>query len=561
MQNLTRFVVIVMLGLSGGHWCSSMGQSLFSATQQSTTAKKTAGATVSGRVTLQGKGRGGIVVGVRIRDLMQQSAQGWKGTTDADGYYVITDIPAGNYQVVPLAPGYVVPDYTSMSGLGKALLLNEGERVDGVDFSIIRGAVITGRVAYSDGRPVVEESVYLIPADQPDQGRRFVGSSIQTDDRGIYRMFGLRGGRYKVCIGISDEATVPTRSRPAFQRMFHPGVTEFTEAKVIEITEGSEAANVDITVGQMMKAFVATGVVIDSETKQPLPNLRIALQKVVEGSYAPFMGSSSISDAQGEFRLENVTPGKYSVFVLGQLEGDSFLEPVRIEIVDQDVSGITLQPNKGAVISGVVALESSQDKRLLEQLLKHKLAVFVRAGDQPDMTFGGSRTALLDPNGGFRLGGLRPGTAMFGLNSNDRSQSGFAILRIERDGVVQPRSGMEIKSKEQVTGVRIVVIYGSGTIRGTVKWDGGLPPASSRLMVRLTKAGDKSYAIRPEELDARGRFVFSGVPAGDYEVVLGSYVRVGNAPLSVKQAVTVTDGATAEVELNVETNSKNPPTP
>jgi hypothetical protein len=120
---------------------------------------------------------------------------------------------------------------------------------------------------------------------------------------------------------------------------------------------------------------------------------------------------------------------------------------------------------------------------------------------------------------------------------------------------------MEIKSREQVAGVRIVVVHGSGSIRGTVKWDGGVPPAGSRLMARLTKPGDNAYLVRPEEIDARGRFVFASVPPGDYEVVLNSFIRVGNAPLSVKQPVSVGDGATAEVELVIDTISKTTPTP
>ncbi len=561
MRNLTRSAVIVLFSLCVGHACLCLGQSVLPDTQQSTVAKKSVGATVSGRVTLQGKGKGGVVVGVRFRDLGVQGATGLKGVTDADGNYVITDIPAGNYQVAPLSPGYVVPDYTSMNGLGKSLLLNEGERVEGIDFSIIRGAVITGKVTHTDGRPVIEEYVYLIPADQPEQGRRYVGSSLQTDDRGIYRMFGLRAGRYKVCIGIPDEATVPSRNRPTFQRMFHPGVAEFGEARVVEISEGSEATNIDITVGQMMRTFVASGVVIDGETNQPVPNARIAYQRLAEGNYAPFMGNSSVSNARGEFRLENVTPGKYSVFVLSQPNGDAMVDPVKIDVIDQDVNGLTLKTAKGAVISGVVVIEGSQDKRLVEEFKKLRLGVYVRTGDQSVSSMGTSRSALLDPDGSFRIGGLQAGAAMFGINSSDRTQTGFVIVRVERDGVVQPRSGMEIKSREQVTGVRIVVVHGSGSIRGMVKWDGGLPPAGSRLMVRLTKTGDNTYTARPEEIDARGRFVFSGVPAGDYEVVLNSFIRVGNAPLSVKQSVSVTDGATAEIELVVDTITKTTPMP
>ena len=64
---------------------------------------------------------------------------------------------------------------------------------------------------------------------------------------------------------------------------------------------------------------------------------------------------------------------------------------------------------------------------------------------------------------------------------------GFAISRIERDGVVQPR-GIEVKDGDQVTGVKVFVNSRSGTIRGVVKFVNGELPPSGRISLWLTNS-------------------------------------------------------------------------
>jgi hypothetical protein len=81
-------------------------------------------------------------------------------------------------------------------------------------------------------------------------------------------------------------------------------------------------------------------------------------------------------------------------------------------------------------------------------------------------------------------------------------------------------------------------------------------------MVRLIKTGDSPYAIRPQNVDARGYFVFDGVPAGSYEMsVMGFIPQLRGRQPTVKQSVTVTDGAATEVQLVINTDPDPPPAP
>lgn len=558
MGRLTRYAIILALSLCCVGFCPVANSQ---ASLQNNTSKKATGS-VSGRITVKGRGKGGIVVGVRAGDFGPQMGPLLRAITDQEGNYHITDLTAGNYQVVPVAPAFVVSDFNSFGSRGKALILSEGENVEGIDFSILRGGVITGKVSQADGRPVVEERINVSLAEQTDRREpgTLMGLSFQTDDRGIYRVFGLPAGRYKISIGQSPDTFFGGASpgRPTYERVFYPDVTNPNEAKVVELGEGSDATNIDITVGQSITGFAVGGIVLDGETNQPLANLRFGLQRITERD-ASFIGSSSISNRLGEFRFENLTPGKYAAFILPQQNSDLRGDPVPFEVVDQDVTGIMLRTSKGASVSGTVVLEGSHDKTVQSKIAQFRLQAYVRSEGNSS---GFVQSSSINPDGSFRVGGLQAGVAQFQLGAQDREfLTGFVLARVERDGVVLP-SGVEIKAGEQISGLRIVVVYGSGIIRGTIKVENGPLPTGARLMIRLVKPEDPSFMVRPQDVDARGRFAVEGVPAGSYDLYVHCFIPGLRARQpSSRQSITVTEGSMTEVELVIDLEANPSPRP
>jgi hypothetical protein len=265
MSSLLRYVFVLPLSL-----CST--GILSSANSQTKNPKKPLTGSVSGRITVHGKAAIGIIVGVRTSDFSPQPPPAIKATTDSEGNYRITGIPAGSYQVSPMVPAYVATDLVAARARGRTLLLSEGEDVQDVDFSLERGGVIAGRVTDAAGRPVVEERLTLVPADQSKQNQQMfgpgMGSGARTDDRGVYRIYGLVPGQYKIWAGRDDDSYYSSVGvgRVAYKRTFYPDVTDPAEAKVIEVTEGAETTNIDITLGQALPGFVASGKVFDGET-------------------------------------------------------------------------------------------------------------------------------------------------------------------------------------------------------------------------------------------------------------------------------------------------------
>src|SRR6266850_8400438 len=125
-------------------------------------------ATVSGKVTIKGKPAPGVVVGMRLSQPTQFDPT-FKATTDQEGNYRVTDLPAGSYEVAPVVPAYVIADANNSNG--QTVVISESENVEAIDFELARGGVITGKVTNMDGSPVVAERVNLLPVDQRNQRR------------------------------------------------------------------------------------------------------------------------------------------------------------------------------------------------------------------------------------------------------------------------------------------------------------------------------------------------------------------------------------------------------
>jgi protocatechuate 3,4-dioxygenase beta subunit len=519
------------------------------ANSQTNPAKKNTEASVSGKVTIKGKPAPGVVVGLRSSQ-PAQFAPTFKATTDENGNYRVSDVPTGSYEVAPVAPAFVISDVNNSRG--HTVIITESENVEGIDFELLRGGVITGKVTDADGSPVVAERVNLLPADQRNQrGPVYpVSLSFQTDDRGIYRIFGIPPGHYKVSIGQGDNSYGSIgRGRPAYRTTFYPDATDPAKATVVEIEEGTEATRIDITMGQTEPGFSVNGRIVDGESGKPVANVSIGLSRIIidgnnSSSYGG--GSGARSDSQGEFRLEKLAPGKYSISIEPPAESDLRAEPVTFDVLDQDVTGLIIKSSMGASLSGVVVLEGATDNSAVAALAQAYIAAYTKVGLQP--TWG--RSARMKPDGSFRIGGLLAGTANLSLGTMGNVK-GLAISRIERDGVVQP-SGIQIQNAEQVSGIRVIVAYSNGSIRGVVKLENGALPASGRLIIQLSKSGDTSGNTTPANVDSRGHFLIEGLAAGNYELGVIAYVPGSRMRESAKQIVTVTDGTATDVTVTID---------
>ena len=521
---------------------------LYAHSQTTALPAKTSTASISGKVTIKGKAAAGVVVGVRLIQTSGYQSSRYKAVTDDQGNYKIINIPPGQYQVVAVAPVYVSEDQVR----GKTILINKDETVENVDIALVRGGVITGRVTDSDGRPLIEEEVSLHPAEMA-RGFYSMSMTVRTDDRGIYRIYGLPPGKYHVAAGARDTFS-GGRTSGLYKLTYHPAAVDINQASIIEVTEGSEASNVDITLGRALSTYSVQGRIVDGKTGQPVPNVSYGLKYFLGEYGGGSMSTGAVSNSEGEFRFENLSPGKYGVFFEPPRESDWRADSVRFEVIDQDVTGLIVKTSTGASVSGVVVLEGTDDKAAHANLGR----VYLFAGVFEDNTGGGdNQTSRLGPDGSFRVHALKAGLLRFAI-SNERR---FQIVRVERDGIVYPK-GIRIKDGEQVSGVRVILNYGSGTVRGVFKLEGGTLPPNAVMHVSLRRLGeDQDSMSGSSQVDVRGQFFMEGLVPGTYELIAAVYVIAPGGPIprgpfrSTKQQVVVTDGGVTNVTVTVNLES------
>ena len=247
--------------------CILLLLSLAISARSQSTVDKAVTSTISGKVTIGGKGLSGVVVGLVISDQFRSNFRPtrFRSTTDEEGNYRITKVPPGTYEVIVASPTYVATEGR------KSLVIGKNETLENIDITLASGGVITGKVTDADGNPVIEETVYVSAATTGYRLPYF--RNIRTDDRGIYRAYGIPAGRYKVSAG--KNSALPAGGR---QRTYHPSAIDPAAAFVIDVSEGSEATNVDITFAGSARTYSARGRIIDSDTAQPMPNTRVGLQ-------------------------------------------------------------------------------------------------------------------------------------------------------------------------------------------------------------------------------------------------------------------------------------------
>ena len=530
---------------------------------------------ITGRVTIGGKPAPGVVVSLQPGQPgmagPSPGAPAPKATTDEDGRFRLTGVAAGQFTVTPIAPAFVLPNnnqYGQYGQPGKSITMAEGEAVEGVDFALTRGGVIAGRVVDAEGRPIIGERVELNLLDERGQKRPVStymnGPSMsETDDRGFYRLYGLQAGRYLVSVGVAKERGMVRMggSRNYYPQTFHPGVAEESLATVVEVKAGSEATNVDITLGRQVQGYDVSGRMVD-EAGQPAAFATFGYGSVSNnGKSMGAFGFGLRTDTNGEFRIEGILPGSYAVFVASEGESEYYSDAVPFDVINQDITGLEVKLRRGGSISGLAMVEGATDPAALSAIQQLQLSAYTESQDLSPPRIGSSQ---IGPDGGFRITGLRPGKVRISL-STFRGPKGFSLLRVERDGVAQ-RDGVEVAPGERVTGVRLVFAYGTAVVRGQVQVVGGTLPEGTRLFISTRRVGDSTPQGRSGgQVDDRGRFFIEGLAAGDYEIMLNVIppppVPGGGPPARpsfppVKQTVTVAGAGETPVILTIDLSQK-----
>jgi hypothetical protein len=503
---------------------------------------------ISGRVTVGGQPVQGVILLLQPRGTTRQK----KAVTDSEGRYRISGIPPGSYRIEPSSPTLILPQTDSGSN-GKLVIIGNGEQIEALDLELVAGSVITGRVVRSDGKPVVEEEIQLKRTDNKPIPGSYSGIQWRTDDRGIYRIYGLRSGSYLVSAGYPEGGV----GEGHYPQVFYPSVLDEKSAKPVELSAGEEKSGIDIRVEPRPPGFRVSGSAVDADTGQPVAAAMVwygVSRSQSTGQTAMTSATGRPTDQAGSFSFEEVAPGHYTIYTRPAEGGpNAYSDGLDFDVGDSDVKGLVLKVNRGATISGVVVIESGDSSIASVGIVSLRLGA---------ITYGGSpsRNAACTPaaDGTFQLRGVIPGKTRLLLNRSGVGTGSYVLMRVERGGKVSTDGTIDVLPGENIDGIRVIVGYGTGIIRGVVTLtDGGsLGEWRIQVLVRLASPSVVTWN-RYWDVDGRGQFIIEGLVSGEYQlVVIGSKPQSQASPASrfsrTERMVTVTNGATSNVTLTVD---------
>jgi hypothetical protein len=504
------------------------------AEQKRQTQVKERRGSISGRVVNE-SGQPLAHIGIRIfaagsRTQMNQRNLG----TDEDGRFQADDLPSVTYSISPYAPGYVP---VSKSNEQKFYRLG-----DQVTYTMTKGGVLTGLVKTAAGEPVINVAVRAIRVKDAD-GKPLRNDARRqervTDDRGIYRLYGIESGTYVIAAGGASTQNFGYDKYSEDVATFHPASTRDTANEVTVMT-GQEISGIDITYrgekGHAISGSIAShpGLTADSGVTVILAN---AASGAIEAT--AFVNPRS---ANRSFGFYGIADGEY--FIKAQYypynnEKDSLASMAkRITVKANDVTGLELTLAPLASISGRIIFEPLTDETAKKKCASQKAAsleealVFIRRDSkgetQPQSFFNQPTQFSGDDKGEFSLYRFEAG--LYRLSANLPSENWY-IKSIGLGKANQPLAenpqlsdvaskGLSVKTGERVNDLTVILTEGAASVSGKVvaMSEGETLPQNLRVYLVPTereRAGDV-LRVAQANVQSDGTFSLTSVAPGKY---------------------------------------------
>lgn len=502
---------------------------------------------LSGRVSLEdGQPAAGAYVEV--------SPVGTRGSSqtiycDEAGNFKLTGLSPGAYSIEVSAPGYVMDRSVQSDGIYRL-----GETAS---IRMVKGGVITGRVTDLTGEPLAGIGIKLQRL-RDLEGNRVAGRNspwwneeIETDDRGVYRAYGLEPGVYVVGVDASSGFGWQWLNAARDVPTWFPSTTREAAAE-ITIRSGDELSGIDIRHRGDPGHAISGTVSGEIESSQPFTRVGLTLLSAATKEIFSFTDTTNSNG----FVFFGLPDGDYELYAWlsgGKDENGSGSPPRHVTIKGTDVTGINLKLVKFGSIAGRVVIEpakttdstatcDSKSRPAIEEILvqAHSDGRNPRTVNALNAAHDGEdaeRRIAPGEKGEFVLKALEPDTYWIKADlpgerwyirsvslpsqpGQSASQPGGQAAGGKAKKVDAVRSPITLKPGERLSGIEINIADGAASLSGKVvsaKEAGNLP---TRLRVHLIPAegtaSDDVLRYREAMAGKDGSFDFKQLAPGKY---------------------------------------------
>jgi hypothetical protein len=492
---------------------------------------------IKGRVVDEtGQPMANVVVDVRPAGGTYEDKK--EAASDDNGEFVVDHLPVRPYIILCEASGYIRADtYVPYYLIGEP-----------VTITMTKGGVITGKVSSDSGQPIVRARVGAIRVrDENGQPLSLSQGSdtAETDDRGVYRIYGLESGYYLVDVeqpGQHDDSKL----RNAVQ-IYYPSVTQ-DGARQVAVSRGQEVGGIDIGY-RSEPGHIVSGRFSGEAPRKPGDGVYIS-----PGFYLTFKVYIKLIGAKAGFTLQYANKENPAFAFYAVPDGDYYLIaqddneasraaslPYPLKVKGADISGIDLRLVTFGSVSGRVTMEPvskpasnpeckgtraglvqeavvwaarDEKKNAKEKTLAFPPAFF----DPPDPIAPGDK-------GEFLFKGLAPGHYRLGASPVNEAVYVMAVSMAGPAGkqIDIASAGANLKSRDQLAGISIVLADGAAAVRGRVLASGEKAKLPSGLGVHLVPAEPEraNEMLRYVEAEVKhdGAFALTNIAPGRYRVV------------------------------------------
>jgi hypothetical protein len=496
--------------------------------------KLRSGGMITGRVVADdGQPMGGAQVIALSVGKSRLAGRAQMTNCDAEGNFKLAGLSSGVYSLLSRSPGYVlVQDQSRKYRIGESAIIR-----------MSRGGVITGRVTDEFGEPMVGFNV-IADRVRDSEGRPYrdaasmneMNSSRMTDDRGVYRLYGLEPGAYVVSVN-GGFSTLPGPEQISNEPpSYHPSSPRGAAVE-INLRGAEEVTGVDIRArggrGRAISGTVSGETQGEGLADSVMVSLLNAADKQVVGMTTLINGES--------FSLRGVEDGEYDLVATRFSETMDFAAsaPRRVVVRGADINRVELKMMKLGAISGRVVIYTAKETcKPADQLSVEDSLIELKREDHAPIGFDGGLfmgaaglfswgvtpelgSAAPEKDGGFIAKGLKAGRYRVNANLHDENWYVRAITRAAAPKPIDVyRTGLTLKQGETISGIEMVIAPGAASLSGRVvpPSEGAQLPARLRahLIPAETTATDDLLRYAETPVRGDGSFEFKHLAPGRY---------------------------------------------